>query len=109
MFSLEIPISLMKAVLSRYENIELFKTGEEKFMKVSSNVKAGPGAGNTYLNHNEKIISGIKTIEEKKSIGKKLRLSKETIRELKDGHLKMVAGGAIQTAGCTREIICYLK
>jgi hypothetical protein len=43
MFCREIPIILMKAVLSRYERIELFKKGEEKFMKVKSNVKAGSG------------------------------------------------------------------
>ena len=33
------------------------------------------------------------TIEQKKTLGKKLRLSKETIRELKDSDLKVVAGG----------------
>jgi hypothetical protein len=75
-------------------------------MKIRSNVKAG---GND-LNHNEKLASDINKIEQKKTVGKKLRLSKETIKELKDGELMRIGGGYyIQTAGCTREVICYLK
>ena len=66
-------------------------------MKIKSNVKAGPD----YLNHNEKIISDINTIEEKKTLSKKLRLSKETIRELNTSELKIVAGGVRSTWGYT--------
>jgi len=58
-------------------------------MKIRSNVKAGRVAGN----HNEKQASDINTIEQKKTFAKKLRLSKETVRILKDGDLKQVAGG----------------
>ena len=66
-------------------------------MKIRSNVKSGPIA----LNHNEKLSSDNNAIGQKKSIGKKLRLSKETIRELKDGDLKQVAGGgSYYTASC---------
>ena len=54
-------------------------------MKVNKNDKAG----GLHINHN------------KKSFAKKLRLSKETIRELKDGDLKQVAGGgSYYTASC---------
>ena len=59
-------------------------------MKIRANIKAG-GAS---LQHNEKLVSNINTIEQKKTLGKKLRLSKETIRELRDSDLKIVAGGA---------------
>jgi hypothetical protein len=60
-------------------------------MIIRTNVKAG---GIT-RNHNEKMTIDVNnSIEQKKTIGKKLRLSKETIRELKDSDLKMVAGGA---------------
>ena len=58
-------------------------------MKIKSNVKAG----GISRNHNEKMASDIKTVEQKKTLGKKLRLSKETIRELRDSDLKVVAGG----------------
>ena len=59
-------------------------------MKVHTNVKAG----GTSINHNEKMTSNnTNLIEQKKTIGKKLRLSKETIRELRDSDLKVVAGG----------------
>jgi hypothetical protein len=62
-------------------------------MKIKANIKAGitPIA----LNHNEKLADdNSRSIEQKKSISKKLRLSKETIKILKDGDLKQVAGGA---------------
>ena len=63
-------------------------------MKVNSNIKAD----GLQINHNEKIASdNNRTIEEKKTIGKKLRLSKETIRELTNADLKMVAGGVPPT------------
>ena len=66
-------------------------------MKVNTNVKAGGiGRGN---NHNEKLASGNSSIEQKKIVGKKLRLSKETIRELKDGDLRKVAGGMRPESG----------
>ena len=63
-------------------------------MIIRTNVKAG---GLDSQNHNEKLASDINTIEQKKSIGKKLRLSKETIRELRDSDLKKVAGGGGKT------------
>jgi len=66
-------------------------------MKIRTNIKAGGS-----LNHNEKLASDNNAIEQKKSFGKKLRLSKETIRELKDGDLKRIAGGvgSYYTASC---------
>ena len=63
-------------------------------MKIRTNVKAG---GLDSFNHNEKLASHIRTIDQKKALGKKLRLSKETIRELRDSDLKKVAGGAIKS------------
>jgi hypothetical protein len=67
-----------------------------KSFVIKTGVKAG---GLDTYNHNEKLASDsdINTIEEKKSIsniGKKLRLSKETVRILKDGELRQIAGGA---------------
>jgi hypothetical protein len=62
-------------------------------MKIRSNVKAG----GSVPNHNEKLADdnsdNSNSIEQKKSISKKLRLSKETIKILKDGDLKQIAGG----------------
>ena len=57
-------------------------------MIIRTNVKAGRQS----TNHNEKLASDINTIEQKNNVGKKLRLSKETVRILKDGDLKQVAG-----------------
>ena len=63
-------------------------------------VKSGVKAGGTNPNHNEKLADDGVSIEQK-TIGKKLRLSKETIRELKDSDLKRIAGGgSYQTASC---------
>ena len=59
-------------------------------MKIRTNVKAG----GWHPQHNEKLSSANNSIEQKKTIVKKLRLSKETIRELRDSDLKVVAGGA---------------
>ena len=78
-------------------------------MKIRTNVKAGASDGRSYVtgyfnNHNEKLASDINTIEQKKTLGKKLRLSKETVRELRDSDLKMVAGGfppTYNTCTCT--------
>src|SRR5262245_11582017 len=71
----------------------------EKIMK-SLTVKSGFKAGliSTSKNHNEKLADD--ATEQKKSFGKKLRLSKETIRDLRAGRilkifeLKQAAGGA---------------
>ena len=75
------------------------QTGDNKVKSIT--VKSGIKAGFNFTkieysnNHNEKLAGdNIHSIEQKKTIGKKLRLSKETIRELKDGDLKQVAGGA---------------
>ena len=54
-------------------------------MKVNTNLKAGLDKG---AQHNEKLAGDINIIEQKKNIGKKLRLNKETIRELKSTELK---------------------
>jgi len=62
---------------------------KEDIMKIRANIKAGSLTGN----HNEKMVSNINTIEQKKTLGKKLRLSKETLRDLKDTDLKIVRGG----------------
>ena len=69
-------------------------------MKVHTNIKAGGiGTSGTRTNHNETLIRNKE--EEKKRLRKKLRLNKETVRELKDSDLKMAAGGA--TSGtCTQ-------
>jgi hypothetical protein len=78
-------------------------------MKINTNVKAGFNFTKIeYNNHNEKLQSDINTIEQKKSIGKKLRLSKETVRELKSSELKL-AGGAISIYSrclCTKWVNC---
>src|SRR5215212_9878557 len=51
-------------------------------LKINSNIKAGQ----LVANHNEKLTSDNNhSIEQKETVKKKLRLSKETIRELKDG------------------------
>ena len=63
-------------------------------MKIRTNIKAG----GTRLNHNEKVAGDSNTVEQKKTIGKKLRLSKETIRELRDTDLKAIAGGAVNNS-----------
>ena len=72
----------------------MLKSYKEKrdTMKIRTNVKDG---GYEVINHNEKMASDSNSsIEQKKTLGKKLRLSKETIRELRDSDLKVVAGGA---------------
>ena len=69
-------------------------------MKIRTNVKASLSLNFTKIeynnNHNEKLASDINTIEQKKTVGKKLRLNKETVRILKDGDLKQVAGGEVK-------------
>jgi hypothetical protein len=63
-----------------------------KSLVMRTGIRAGFGPGGT--NHNEKQMSdNNRSIEQKKTTGKKLRLSKETVRELKDGELKTIAGG----------------
>jgi hypothetical protein len=71
-------------------------TNHNEKMAKSFVIKTGVKAGglNTY-NHNEKLESDINPIEQKKNVGKKLRLGKETIKVLKDGDLKPVAGGRL--------------
>jgi hypothetical protein len=78
-------------------NEKIATDNKVKNLTVKSGIKAGslnfPKI--TYNNHNEKLTDdNSRSIEQKKTIGKKLRLSKETIRELKDGDLKQVTGGA---------------
>ena len=69
--------------------------------KKSLTVKSGVKAGYTQQQHNEKFAGDNNVIEQKKTLGKKLRLSKETIRELKDSDLKRIAGGgSYYTASC---------
>ena len=73
-------------------------------MKIRTNVKDG---GYEVINHNEKMASDSNSsIEQKKTLGKKLRLTKETIRELKDSDLKVVAGGAPTSNNCQNTRFC---
>ena len=74
-------------------------------MKIRTNVKDG---GYEVINHNEKMASDSNSsIEQKKTLGKKLRLTKETIRELKDSDLKVVAGGVPTTSNnCQTSRVC---
>ena len=59
-------------------------------MKIRTNIKSGA----ITANHNEKINGDDNvSMESKKTFVKKLRLNKETIRELKESDLKKVAGG----------------
>jgi hypothetical protein len=61
-------------------------------MIIRTNVKAG-GHG---VQHNEKmIIDSNNSIEQKKTLGKKLRLSKDTIRDLNSTDLQRVYGGML--------------
>jgi len=69
-------------------------------MKIRTNVKAGGGSKGS--NHNEKLANNDNSIEQKKTLGKKLRLSKETIRELKDSDLKAIVGGALNNSAISR-------
>ena len=76
-------------------------------MKIRTNIKSGKNgelvaADFAVSNHNEKLAIDINTIEQKKTLGKKLRLTKETIRELKDSDLKAIVGGALNNSALTR-------
>ena len=72
---------------------EKLASDRSRNLLVKTGIKAGAPNGPGH-NHNEKLADdNSHSIEQKKSIGKKLRLSKETIRILKDGDLKAVAGG----------------
>jgi hypothetical protein len=63
--------------------------GKRDAMKIRTNVKAGAIASN----HNEKMASNnSNSIELKESMGKKLLLSKETVRELGDSEPKVATG-----------------
>jgi hypothetical protein len=90
-------------------NEKLASDNKVKSFTVKTGIKAGFNFTKIeYNNHNEKLQSDINTIEQKKTIGKKLRLSKETIRELKDSDLKQIAGGyIIRTHGCSVQSQCY--
>jgi hypothetical protein len=60
-------------------------------MIIRTNVKAG-----ATFNHNEKMtIDNNSSIEQKKRLGKKLRLSKDTIRDLNSTDLQRVYGGML--------------
>ena len=61
-------------------------------MRIRANVKGG------YMSqqHNEKLADDSSgSIKRKKNLGKKLLLSKETIRELKNSEMRIIAGGAL--------------
>jgi len=65
-------------------------------MKIRTNIKSGKNGELVVAdhNHNEKMASDSNnSIGQKKTLGKKLRLNKETIRDLKDTDLKRVNGG----------------
>ena len=56
------------------------------------------------------MVTKNKTAKKGKVKVGKLKLKRETVKELSTKEKRRVkAGAAIQTAGCTREIICYLK
>src|SRR6185369_16928455 len=74
-------------------------------MKVHTNIKAGGiGTSGTRTNHNETLIRNKE--EEKKRLRKKLRLNKETVRELKDSELKTVAGRGFPSLFTCAEKTC---
>ena len=100
--SLKIKTGVKAGALLQNHNEKMTSTKRPKALIVKTGVKAGigpnDGAGGNSTNHNEKLTSdNNRSIEQKKTVGKKLQLRKETIRELRDGHLKMVAGGATPT------------
>jgi hypothetical protein len=71
------------------------------FMKINTGVKAGA----IWNQHNEKQIRDDKS-KDLKALKSKLRLNKETIRELRDSDLKKVVGGLApppETADCDTE------
>ena len=56
------------------------------------------------------MVTKTKTAKKGKVKVGKLGLKKESVKELSTKEKRRVkAGYAIQTAGCTREVICYLK
>ena len=68
---------------------------ETKSLFVKTSIKAGSDCGpDCGQNHNERLTSDINTIEQKKSLGNKLQLNKETIRALTDSDLRKAIGGA---------------
>ena len=70
-------------------------------MKINTGVKAGGwDLKSTKTNHNEKLESEEKS-RSSKTLKTKLRLNKETIRELKSSDLKRVAGGLAPGSGNT--------
>ena len=71
-------------------------------MKLNTNIKAGEIS----MQHNEKLANDTNIVEQKKSVVKKLRLSKETIRELKEMDLQKVAGGANWHTAGSRQAVC---
>jgi hypothetical protein len=78
-------------------------------MKIRSNIKAGFSLNFTKIetNHNEKLADdNSRSIEQKKSISKKLRLGKETIRILKDSDLKQIASGEGATTTLVSIRVC---
>jgi hypothetical protein len=90
----------VKAGGSSYQhNEKIASDNKAKSFTVKTGIRAGRIVGG---NHNEKLADdNSRSIEQKKSIGKKLRLNKETIRELKDVDLKRIAGGEVASGlGC---------
>jgi hypothetical protein len=103
-----ISTNVKAGAIASNHNEKLASDNKVKSFTVKTGVKAGEC--NSYLcgNHNEKLADdNSSSIEQKKTLGKKLRLSKETIRELKDGDLKRIAGGgSYYTASCN--VTCRL-
>jgi hypothetical protein len=88
-------------------------------MKVRTSIKAGAEGsyvgGGTHVkvficssdNHNEKLMdNNNNSVEGKKNSIKRLRLNKETIRELKESSLKQIAGGGNQYSN--KDPLCSL-
>ena len=101
-FNMKIRTNIKAGIGGSGENHNEKMTSDKRSgLTVKTNVKAG--VGGTGENHNEKMASdNNNSIEQKKTIGKKLRLSKETIRELRDSDLKAIVGGALNNSAISR-------
>ena len=81
-------------------------------MKIRTNIKSGAiDNGVSGNNHNEKMMNNNKgSFENGKRFIKKLRLNKETIRELKQSELRRIGGGDItDTVDCNTRVGCFSR
>ena len=88
-------------------NEKLAGYNKVKSLTVKTGIKAGLNFTKIEYNHNEKLTNdNSRSIEQKKLVGKKLRLSKETVRILKDYDLKQVAGGGRPRTWSNDPLVC---